>query len=64
MGWTGGEVQVWVLTRIFCCVLGSSTFLSQCLLPRSINRYQRELSENEILRGVWGGVNIGLVSRW
>lgn len=58
MGWTGGEVQVWVLTRIFCCVLGSSTFLSQCLLPRSINRYQRELSENEILRG--GGVGLTL----
>lgn len=56
MGWTGGEVQVWVLTRMFRCVLGQSTFLSQCLLPRSINGYQRELSENEILRGVagWG----------
>ena len=56
MGWTGGEVQVWVLTRMFHCVLGQSTFLSQCLLPRSINGYQRELSENEILRRVagWG----------
>ena len=59
MSWTGGEVQVLVLTRIFCCVLGPSTFLSQCLLPRSIDRYQRELSENEILRG-GGGVGLTL----
>lgn len=60
VGWTGGEVQVWVLTRMFCCVLGQSTFLSQCLLPRSINGYQRELSENEILRGG----RVGLTLDW